>query len=103
MSPDSGYWYDREMTRTIAGEYQTAYVPQTVDYYEYAATYWAKSKPPVFGVLARAVINSFAGEVVHDRNLFFELVSATQGRNVTVELMRRGEPRTVTVQLRRDG
>ena len=27
VSPDSGYWYDREMTRTIEGEFQTAYVP----------------------------------------------------------------------------
>jgi hypothetical protein len=53
VSPDSGYWYDREVTRTIEGEFQTAYVPQTTDYYEYAATFWAKSKPPIFGVLVR--------------------------------------------------
>ncbi|MBE0566699.1 MAG: PDZ domain-containing protein [Krumholzibacteria bacterium] len=137
VSPDSGYWYDREMTRTIAGEFRTAYVPQTTDYYEYAATYWAKSKPPVFGVLVRElsaeqrrelqsnrgvlvravikgspafladflrddVITSFAGEVVYERDRFFELVAANQGKEVTVELVRLGEPRTVTVRLRRD-
>lgn len=137
VSPDSGYWYDREVTRTIAGEFQTAYVPQTTDYYEYAATYWAKAKPPIFGVLVRElsaeqrqelqsnrgvlvravikgspafladflrddVITSFAGEVVYDRDRFFELVTANQGQDVTVELLRHGEPRTVTVRLRQE-
>lgn len=137
VNPDSGYWYDREMTRTISGEYQTAYVPQTIDYYEYAATYWAKSKPPIFGVLVRElsaeqrqqqqsnrgvlvravikgspafladflrddVITRFAGEVVYDRDRFFDLVAANQGQEVAVELLRNGEPRSVTVRLRRD-
>lgn len=137
VTPDSGYWYDREMTRTIEGEFQTRYVPQTTDYYDYAATYWAKSKPPIFGVLVRDlsaeeraeqqtnrgvlvravikgspafaadfvrddVITSFAGEVIYDRDRFFELVAAHQGEEVAVEVLRRGEPQTVTVPLRRE-
>lgn len=47
--------YDRIVTKTIEGEYHTRYVPQNVDYYAYSATYWAKSKPPIFGVLVQAL------------------------------------------------
>lgn len=39
---------------TVQGEFRTTYVPQTVDYYDFAATFWAKSKPPIFGVLVEA-------------------------------------------------
>lgn len=41
------------VVETTEGEFQTTYVPQSTDYYEYAATFWAKSKPPVFGVMVR--------------------------------------------------
>jgi len=62
---------DRVVMMTVQGEYRTKYVPQSVDYYDYTATYWAKSKPPIFGVLVqpiseydRKVIQSNKGAVV---------------------------------------
>jgi hypothetical protein len=45
----------REITVKVDGEYKTTYVPQTLDYYEQTATYWAKSQPPIFGVLVRGL------------------------------------------------
>ena len=56
--PDSGRTVEREVTRTFDGEYRTTYVPTNTDYYDYAATYWAKSKPPLFGVFVRALTDS---------------------------------------------
>jgi hypothetical protein len=38
-------------TRAMLGEFRTTYVRTPVSYYESAATFWAKSKPPIFGVL----------------------------------------------------
>jgi hypothetical protein len=38
-------------TREMRGEFRTTYVRTPVSYYESAATFWAKSKPPIFGVL----------------------------------------------------
>lgn len=35
----------------IEGEYQTRYVPQTVDTYDNIATYWQKASTPILGVL----------------------------------------------------
>jgi hypothetical protein len=52
---NGGQTFERETTKKIAGEFRTQYVPQTTDYYDYAATYWAKSKPPIFGVLVAAL------------------------------------------------
>jgi hypothetical protein len=39
---------------TIHGEFQTKFVRRPVAYYDYAATFWAKSKAPIFGVLVEA-------------------------------------------------
>src|SRR5262249_50272518 len=39
---------------SIRGESRLTYLPHPVDYYDYAATFWAKSKPPIFGVLIEA-------------------------------------------------
>jgi hypothetical protein len=56
--PDSGKVIERDVTTTIDGEYRTTYVPTNTDYYDYAATYWAKSKPPIFGVIVRSLSDS---------------------------------------------
>jgi hypothetical protein len=56
--PDSGKVVEREVITTIDGEYRTSYVPTNTDYYDYAATYWAKSKPPIFGVIVRSLSDS---------------------------------------------
>lgn len=45
---------DQNARATVQGEFRTTYVPQTIDYYDFAATFWAKSKPPIFGVLVEA-------------------------------------------------
>jgi hypothetical protein len=36
---------------SLRGESRLTYLPHPIDYYDYAATFWAKSKPPIFGVL----------------------------------------------------
>jgi hypothetical protein len=63
--------YERESTTVIEGEYRTRYVNQNTDVYDYEATFWAKSKPPVFGVFvrelddaAKAAIQSNKGVIV---------------------------------------
>ncbi|MFH1143824.1 MAG: PDZ domain-containing protein [Candidatus Eisenbacteria bacterium] len=53
LSDDGGYITGRAVTRRIEGEFKTTYVPETNDYYDHTATYWAKTKPPIFGVLVR--------------------------------------------------
>ncbi len=53
--PNAGQMWERETTKVIEGEFRTQYIPETTDYYDYAATYWAKSKPPIFGVLVAAL------------------------------------------------
>ncbi|MDO8734487.1 MAG: PDZ domain-containing protein [Elusimicrobiota bacterium] len=42
-----------EVTQTISGESYIQYVPKSTDYFNYSATFWKKTKPPIFGVLAR--------------------------------------------------
>lgn len=44
-----------ESVTVIEGEYQTRYVPQTVDTYDNIATYWRKAAPPILGVLGSDV------------------------------------------------
>ncbi len=44
---------ERTITQTIQGEAYVEYVPQTTDYYQYAATFWRKAKPMHFGVLVQ--------------------------------------------------
>ena len=42
-----------QVTTTTLQE-QVTYVPEDVDYYQYAATYWAKTKPSPFGVIVQS-------------------------------------------------
>lgn len=53
--PETGTVVERDVVRTIKGEFRTTCVPQTTDYYDYAATFWGKSRPPIFGVLVEAL------------------------------------------------
>jgi hypothetical protein len=41
-------------TSEIRGEFRTTYVKKPHDYFDFAATFWAKSKPPIFGVIVEA-------------------------------------------------
>lgn len=45
----------KQSSTTVQGEFRTAYVEQNMDYYDYSATFWAKAKPSLFGVLVRAL------------------------------------------------
>ncbi len=40
-------------TQTVQGTTQVNWVPENVDYYSYAATYWAQAKPSISGILVR--------------------------------------------------
>lgn len=46
---------NRTTTTFTQGEYQTSYVEQSTDYYDYSATYWALAKAPTFGVYVRSL------------------------------------------------
>ena len=61
----------KQSSTVIQGEFQTAYVEQNTDYYDYAATFWAKAKPSLLGVLikelddkTKAMIGSNKGVLV---------------------------------------
>ena len=43
----------RQVTQTTPGQLQITYVPVSVDYYDYSATFWAKAKPSPIGVLVQ--------------------------------------------------
>jgi hypothetical protein len=49
--PSGGSAGNRTPVGPVHGEFRTTYVRRSRDYYEYAATFWAKSKPPIFGVI----------------------------------------------------
>lgn len=55
-------------------EFQTTYVPQSTDYYEYAATFWAKLKPPVFGVIVRPTDEETRQRLQSNHGLIVEAV-----------------------------
>lgn len=43
----------RQVTQTTPGQLQISYVPENVDYYDYSATFWGKTKPSLMGVLVQ--------------------------------------------------
>lgn len=43
----------KQSNTQVEGQYQTTYVDQNVDYYEYDASFWAPSKPSPIGVLVK--------------------------------------------------
>ncbi len=55
------------ITQTNPGQMNINYVPEDVDYYKYAATYWAKTKPSPFGVLVRPLTD--AEKQIYQTNL----------------------------------
>lgn len=72
--PDAGKVIEREVTRKIQGEFRTTYVPQSTDYYNFAATYWAKSKPPIFGVLVEALSDSLRQQIQSNKGVVVQAV-----------------------------
>jgi hypothetical protein len=47
--------YSGESVTRESGTYSTSYVPVTVDRHSYVATFWRKTKPPIFGVKIAAL------------------------------------------------
>jgi C-terminal processing protease CtpA/Prc len=45
----------KQTVQTVQGEYQTTFVPQNVEYYDYSATFWAKTRRPLIGVLVQSL------------------------------------------------
>jgi hypothetical protein len=72
--PDAGALVEREVTRTIEGEFQTYYIPETSDYYDVAATFWAKAKAPRFGVLVQPLTNEAKQEIESNRGVMVRTV-----------------------------
>lgn len=66
--------YKREVIRTIEGESYTRYVPQSIDYYDYSATFWKKTKPLRFGVLARALDEETKKRLQSNRGVIVKVV-----------------------------
>ena len=123
--PDRGQTYENEKTKTLVGEFRTTYVPQTTEYYDFAATYWAKLKPSIFGVIvteldaeARRSIESNRGvlvkAVIGDSPAFVadllsgDVITAFGGEGITgpdqfFDLVLQNKGRTVTVNFSRGG
>jgi hypothetical protein len=69
----------RTTTTEVQGEFRTTYVDQSVSYFEFAATYWARMKPPAFGVNVK--------ELSHDAK-----VELGTNKGVQVRVVLKGSP-----------
>ncbi len=47
----------KEQKITVEGEYQTQYIQQSTDYYDYQSVFWAKLKPPKIGIFVADLTN----------------------------------------------
>jgi C-terminal processing protease CtpA/Prc len=65
---------ERTVTTTTQGEYQTAYVEQSVDYFDYAASFWAKAKAPLFGVNVKALDDQAKSELGTNKGVVVRVV-----------------------------
>lgn len=72
--PEAGQVIEQTIVKSTQGEFKTTYVPQTIDYYDYAATFWAKSKPPVFGVLVQAPAEELRQRLQSNRGVVIKAV-----------------------------
>ena len=72
--PNAGKVIETEITKEIQGEFRTKYVPQTMEYYDYAATYWGKLKPPIFGVFVNRLDNESRQRLKSNRGVIVRAV-----------------------------
>ncbi len=115
----------KDSTTVIQGEFRTHYIQQSVDYYDYEATFWAKAAPPAFGVFvrelddaAKASIQSNKGVVVKavvkdspafDADLLKGDILVSMGESEIrhpegfFQLLRENKGKTVTVRFVRGG
>jgi len=73
---------------TMHGEYKVRFVQRPVDYFDLSATFWAKSKPPILGV----IVESSAGAAT----------AAPDTRGVLVRAVINGSPAATAGILRED-
>jgi len=64
----------RTVTTTTQGEYQTNYVEQSTDYYDYSASYWALAKAPIFGVYVKALDDAMKVELGTQKGVLVRVV-----------------------------
>ncbi len=64
----------RTTTTEVQGEFRTTYVDQSVDYYEYGATYWARMKPPRFGVSVKELDPAMRKEIGSNKGVQVRVV-----------------------------
>ena len=65
---------DRTTTTVVQGEFQTSYVEQSIDYYDYAATYWDLTRPPVFGVNVKALDQATRAAIGSNKGVLVRVV-----------------------------
>jgi membrane-associated protease RseP (regulator of RpoE activity) len=65
---------EHTVTTTTQGEYQTAYVEQSTDYYDYSASYWVKAKPPIFGVHVEPLDDTTKSELGTQKGVLVRVV-----------------------------
>jgi serine protease Do len=65
---------ERTVTTSTQGEYHTAYVEQNVDYFDYSASYWAKTKAPTFGVNVKPLDDALKSELGSNKGVLVRVV-----------------------------
>ena len=65
---------DRSTSTITQGEFQTTYVEQNTDYYDYSATYWTKAKPFALGVHVKALDQAMKLELGTNKGVLVRLV-----------------------------
>jgi membrane-associated protease RseP (regulator of RpoE activity) len=65
---------DHTTTTFTQGEYQTAYVEQSTDYFDYSASFWAKGKAPTFGVNVKALDDQTKSELGTNKGVLVRVV-----------------------------
>ncbi|HUO58025.1 MAG TPA: PDZ domain-containing protein [bacterium] len=64
----------KQSNTTVQGEFHTTFVDQNVDYYEYAATFWAKAKPSLLGVLVKALDDKAKAQIGSNKGVLVRVV-----------------------------
>ena len=70
----SGYANYSGNTYTTTYGSKTTYIPYNVRRYEYLATYWVKSKPPIFGTILVDITNKIGREIGSNKGMLIETV-----------------------------
>ncbi|HEY5039206.1 MAG TPA: PDZ domain-containing protein [bacterium] len=64
----------QQTVQTVQGQYQTTYVPVNVDYYDYSASFWAKTKPSLIGVLVQPLTDDLKKSYQTNKGVLVKVV-----------------------------